>query len=400
LAGTPAGASFINRLTDGVYSDSMAIRMTIKYARFTFALTLFFALSGGMVSAQEGDLYLLQSHDPVFLQETDGLFETFYSNSRTVVVRLKKPLNELPSEVRAKIRPVKAGEIYNAPAKSAVREQPRPDVTKLLSKVSGEQIRHYTETLAITGKRSVGQLDIATGSGNKTAVSKTADILQSLGYTVEKQCYKKRKFDQECNVIGRKAGASPSSDAILTVAHMDSVGYNNAGADDNASGTAGLLEMARVLAEYKTDAELVFLAANGEETDIAGSTAYAAKLKEMGLAGRIKWAINMDMIAWNKDGVVELETNQEFKDYAEFAGLMAKTYTNLTPHIAMPAWGSDHVPFLEAGIPTYLSIEHWENHNPCYHKACDTMDKIAVDYAVNIVKLNLAVIAHKTPLRP
>ena len=60
----------------------------------------------------------------------------------------------------------------------------------------------------------------------------------------------------------------------------------------------------------------------------------------------------------------------------------------------------DHVPFLEAGIPTYLSIEHWENHNPCYHKACDKMDSLSWDYASDIVRLNLAVVAGKAALTP
>ena len=140
------------------------------------------------------------------------------------------------------------------------------------------------------------------------------------------------------------------------------------------------------------------MAANGEETGIAGAYACARKLKESGELSRIAWAIDMDMIAWNKDGVLEIETNKEFLDHANWVGAQARLYTKLEPHIAMPAWGSDHVPFLEAGVPTYLSIEHWENHNPCYHKACDKLESLSWSYATDIVKLNLAVIAGKTKL--
>jgi hypothetical protein len=108
----------------------------------------------------------------------------------------------------------------------------------------------------------------------------------------------------------------------------------------------------------------------------------------------------MDMVAYNKDGVVELETNREFAAHAEWVAALARIYTRMTPHIAMPAWGSDHVPFLEAGIPTYLSIEHWENHNPCYHRPCDTMQGLDWDFAADIARLNLAVMAGKSRLTP
>jgi Zn-dependent M28 family amino/carboxypeptidase len=181
---------------------------------------------------------------------------------------------------------------------------------------------------------------------------------------------------------------------------MDSVGHENAGADDNASGAAGVLEMARVLSAYKADHDLLFVAANGEENGIAGTYALAKKLKASGEMSKVAWAINMDMIAWNRDGIIEIETNKEFSAHADWVGAQARLYTKLEPHIAMPAWGSDHVPFLEAGIPTYLSIEHWENHNPCYHKACDKMEALSWDYAAEIIRLNLAVIAGKTRLTP
>ena len=140
------------------------------------------------------------------------------------------------------------------------------------------------------------------------------------------------------------------------------------------------------------------MASNGEETGIAGGYAYVKKLKASGTLGRVKYVINMDMISWNKDGIVELETDKEFLEHADWVGVQAYLYTKLKPYVASPAWGSDHVPFLEEGIPTYLSIEHWETHSPCYHQTCDQMEGLARDYAAEIVKLNLAVIAGKTKL--
>jgi hypothetical protein len=61
----------------------------------------------------------------------------------------------------------------------------------------------------------------------------------------------------------------------------------------------------------------------------------------------------------------------------------------------MPAWGSDHVPFLRKGIPGILTIEHWKTKTPCYHKSCDILDTLNISYLVEIAKLNLAAAIYK-----
>jgi len=266
--------------------------------------------------------------------------------------------------------------------------------------VDGAKLMGYAEAITMSGKRSSGQLDVSAASGNRLAMDYIADTFKALGYAVERQCYKDRKADKECNIVARRKSAGAGAKAILVIGHMDSVGFEKAGADDNASGAAGVLEMARILSGYRSDHDLIFVAANGEENGMAGSYACAAKLKGSGELARVAWAINMDMISWNKDGIIEIETNKEFSAHADWVGALARTYTKLEPYIAMPAWGSDHVPFLEAGIPTYLSIEHWEEHNPCYHKACDKLEALSWNYAADIVRLNLAVIAGKARLTP
>lgn len=312
------------------------------------------------------------------------------------------PLAGLPPEIAANLRPVSPDEIYNGPAQKGEQKAADPEVLALTSRVDGRRLMGYAEAITMTGKRSAAQLDVSAASGNRLAMDYIANAFKEMGYSVERQCYKDRKADKECNVVARRS-AGPGAKAILVIGHMDSVGHENAGADDNASGSAGVLEMANVLSGYRSDHDLIFVAANGEENGMTGGYACAKKLGASGELARVRWAINMDMISWNRDGIIEIETNKEFSAYAEWVGSLARLYTKLEPYIAMPAWGSDHVPFLEAGIPTYLSIEHWENHNPCYHKACDKMDSLSWDYAAQVVRLNLAVIAGKarlTPLKP
>ncbi|OGS06996.1 MAG: hypothetical protein A2270_05850 [Elusimicrobia bacterium RIFOXYA12_FULL_51_18] len=356
--------------------------------------------ASGITLTSSGELYLARSQDPGFLETLAKFSVVAYKRGRTLIVRLTSDYASLPADIKSGLRIVTMDEVYNAPAGFKVSEASRPEVRALLAKVSGVQLKNYAETLVYAGKRSAAQLDLKNGSGNKLAMDAVAGFFKGLGLKVERNCYKVRKFDKECNIIGSRAGASPGSRIILVIGHMDSVGYENAGADDNASGAAGVLEMARVLAGYNSDHAFVFVAANGEENGIIGGYACAEELRKNGLMSRLAWVINMDMISWNKDGVVELETNKEYLEHAEWVSALATTYTTLKPHIATPAWGSDHVPFLEAGIPTYLSIEHWEAHNPCYHKACDTLDVLSWGYASEIVKLNLAVVAGKAGLTP
>jgi len=358
-------------------------------------------LPSALVHAQNvsasGPSYLLLSQDPDFLEQLSKVSSTAYSSGRTRLVSLSVPLNELPAWIASRLREVSPGEVYNGPAAEGAEKDADPEIISIISKADPGRLMNYARDITMTGKRNSGQLDYSAASGNRQAMDYIAASFKGLGYSVERQCYKERKADKECNIIARRAG-EPGNRAILIVGHMDSVGFENAGADDNASGAAGVLEMARVLSGYKSAHSLIFVAANGEENGITGSYACARIMKASGELSKVDWAINMDMISWNRDGILEIETNKEFSAHADWVGAQARLYTNLRPYIAMPAWGSDHVPFLEAGIPTYLSIEHWENHSPCYHKACDKLESLSWDYAVQIVRLNLAVIAGKTRL--
>ncbi len=369
-------------------------------ALLCFLLTCALGPLFAQAPAASGPSYLLLSQDPAFLVKISGFSSTVYSAGRTRLVKLSIPFADLPPGLAAKLRPVSAGEVYNGPAAKGDQKAADPAVLAITSKVDGRRLLGYTEAITMTGKRSAAQLDASAASGNRLAMDYIAGAFKDMGYAVERQCYKDRKADKECNIVARRRAPQPGAKTILVIGHMDSVGHENAGADDNASGAAGVLEMAKVLASYASDHDLVFVAANGEENEMAGSYACVRKMKASGELARVAWAINMDMIAWNRDGIIEIETNKEFSAHADWVGSQARLYTKLEPHIAMPAWGSDHVPFLEAGIPTYLSIEHWEDHTPCYHQACDKLEALSMDYASDIVRLNLAVIAGKARLIP
>jgi hypothetical protein len=364
-------------------------------------LALLLLLCPALLFAQAaGPAYLLLSHDPVFLEEIAEFSDPVLTKGRARLVRLKIPLQRLPGELAAYLREADAADVHYGPAADSGEKAADPAVLALLSGVSSGRLAGYAETLTMTGKRGAKDLDLSPASGNRAAMDYIENAFKEMGYETERHCYKQRKQDSECNILGRRRSGKAGAKIIAVVGHMDSVGHENAGADDNASGAAGVLEMAKVLSAYRADHDLLFIAANGEETGIAGTYALAKKMKASGEMARTAWAINMDMIAWNRNGILDIETNKEFSAHADWVAAQAVTYTRLKPYIAMPAWGSDHVPFLDAGVPTYLSIESWADHNPCYHRTCDTLAPLSWDYAAEIVRLNLAVIAGKAALSP
>lgn len=273
----------------------------------------------------------------------------------------------------------------SVPAQLLAQEvMPSEEIKKFVKQVSAEKLMQLTAQITHFGDRSAGSND------NVAATRFIKNYFESAaGLKAEERCFLS-KGAQICNVLARKPGRT--SDVILVLAHLDTVGFLNAGADDNASGAAGLLLMAEYLKNVSLEKTVWFLATNGEEDGLLGSEQFKSELLKSGEMKLIKHAINMDMISWNSDGIVDIETNKEFGDFAQWMAQNAQFYTTLTPHLAMPAWGSDHVPFIKAGIPTVLTIEHWDTKTPCYHKSCDTMDDLNMKYAAEIIKLNLAAV--------
>ncbi len=98
------------------------------------------------------------------------------------------------------------------------------------------------------------------------------------------------------NVVGVKPGATDPDDIFVVGAHYDSL--NNPGADDNGSGTAALMEAARVLSPYEFENTIVFIAFDREGQGLAGSTAYVAAHRGDNILGMV----NLDMIAYNPAG--------------------------------------------------------------------------------------------------
>lgn len=199
------------------------------------------------------------------------------------------------------------------------------------------------------------------------------------------------------NIVAFKKGETAPDEHIVLIGHMDTVSAT-VGADDNASGAAAVLEAARVFQNLKTKRSIWFILSEDEEIGLQGAIYFINQMRAAGELQKIKHVINMDMIAYNSNNIVDLETSKEFEPFANRMAEYVALYTNLTPNKVLNPWGSDHVPFIEAGIPAVLTIEHWRTHTPCWHKVCDTLEQLNFDYAKEITRLNTAAVAEMAEL--
>lgn len=324
--------------------------------------------------------YQVISQHPHDVRDLDKHVRTVSKDGRLWIVEG----SNLSASVLKNLRPLDGSErhyTFSPMNKMAANPQIRTQV----SKMSETLIRDYVVKLAGYKTRLAGTAD------NEKAVEEIEKNLSELGYVTGQICYASKR----CSILAEKKGSASEDKVILVEAHMDSVGRDFAGADDNASGTAVLMEMARVLSTYKNQKTIRFFVTNGEEGGLLGAEHYVKTLKNAGKIKELILTINMDMVGWNSNGIVELETNAEFDSLAKWFATLASSYTKLKTKITLGAWGSDHVPFLRAGVPAILTIEDWSTKTPCYHAACDKPEGLNYAYATEIGKLNVSAVMTK-----
>jgi Zn-dependent M28 family amino/carboxypeptidase len=185
------------------------------------------------------------------------------------------------------------------------------------------------------------------------------------------------------NIIAVLPGRGPNlSWQYVIGAHYDSV--ENAGADDNGSGIAGLLEAARVLSQYQFDATIIFIALDQEEQRAngwgQGSRFYAnqARIKK----ANIKAMLGLDMIAYNDHGDKWIALSRcDWRSVSSSAQLLARVrqafrdYTDLGISSLTGEDGTDPYRFYKAGFASVLVSEDLDYDgwplNPYWHEPAD-----------------------------
>ncbi|MFO1495296.1 MAG: M28 family peptidase [Lysobacterales bacterium] len=214
------------------------------------------------------------------------------------------------------------------------------------------------------------------------------------------------------NPIGRKLGRSLPDEWIVVGAHYDSRNVDRCdgtlapqpGANDNASGCAGVIELARVYASVATERSVLFMCFSGEEQGLWGSRRYVEALQSSGEIGKVKHMINLDMLGFDAGGALDAraETNAtnaalltEYRsaatDYAPELNLITSSNTSA---------GSDHWYFLQAGVPAVFTWENGASVYPHYHRDTDVPANMtnAQALAGGILKMDAAMLAQKAGL--
>lgn len=201
-----------------------------------------------------------------------------------------------------------------------------------------------------------------------------------------------RDIDDATNLIGVIEGTAADGRYIVITAHYDHLGehegkiYN--GADDNASGVAGLLAAATWFKENPLPVGLIFAALDAEEGGLRGARAMVAQMDSLELLDSVVMNINMDMISISEAGELYAVGTHHYPFLKSVIEQVAATSSikllmgHDTPDLPPgDDWtnASDHAAFHRVGIPfIYFGVED----HPYYHSPEDTFDKVTQEFAV------------------
>ena len=243
------------------------------------------------------------------------------------------------------------------------------------------------------------------GTPIQKATQYAYEHLQALGYSVS---YQQWDTATDPNVVGEKLGVVNPTEIVLVTAHIDDMPSSGRapGADDNGSGSVGVLLAARAMAAETFGRTVRFVLFTGEEQGLLGSAAYAALVH--GRGDNIVAVYNMDMIAY--DGVggptlrlhtrttgsagypADLAIAQLFSDVLSTYGMTGLLTPIVTPDAPCD---SDHCEFWNAGYPAILAIEDdYDDFNPYYHSSSDLRAHTNLTYFTNYVKASIGTAAH------
>ncbi|APF20104.1 peptidase M28 [Caldithrix abyssi DSM 13497] len=207
------------------------------------------------------------------------------------------------------------------------------------------------------------------------------------------------------NIIGLIPGTDPhlKDQAVVVSAHYDHLGRGwpdvhrgdegkiHPGADDNASGVAALLELARVLGQsFKPQRTVIFVAFTAEESGLKGSR-YFVKHYRRFPPDKIMADLNLDTVGRLKDNKVMILNVSSAKEWPYiFMGVGHVTGVD-AQIVTPPLDASDQVAFIEAGIP---AVQIFSGPHTDYHRPSDTVDKINADGLVKSATLTRETLAY------
>jgi Zn-dependent M28 family amino/carboxypeptidase len=278
----------------------------------------------------------------------------------------------------------------------------RPDLPQALQTVDPTRIEATVKHLAAYPTRLSGTPE------SDQAADWLADLYRSLGdEQVVFEAFDLRDGVKARNLLITRPGTDPAAPILVIVAHYDSrsakirdPAARAPGADDNASGSAAMLELARVLKPTELRRTIVFAACSGEEQGLVGSAALAKRLSAE--KRPIAAVINLDMVGHPIDperraivveddrGNAHADNDAPSRTLAATLTAAAEGHTRLEPKPG-PMYGSDYMPFEAAGYPC-VGLFDGADAEPFYHQATDTPEQVDPAYTADVVRLLVAAV--------
>lgn len=318
---------------------------------------------------------------------------------KNIIIKLTTPiiviiffsLNVL-SENNLKVRDPGQHQITNTPADSII--------TTLLLEINPDTIEYFMQSLEDFGTRyalAPNRFEVADWIKSKFIGFGFSDVVID-----SFESHTRFPIDTttlQMNVVATIPGSERPDDIYIIGAHYDSwvtIGdpmLFAPGADDNASGSSSILEIARVMKKmnFQPEATIKFIAFATEESGTeSGSENYAKKAYDTGM--NIEFMLNNDAISYTTQSIENRGVNiwgiPEFIEYKEYSSLITSNYIALTPIIMPTNYGSDGYSFSRLGIPA-ISFSEAE-HNPKMHSEEDIVSNCNIEYCTEIIKLSCA----------
>jgi len=209
-----------------------------------------------------------------------------------------------------------------------------PELEKLVLEVSSDSLENYVRTLAAFTSRHTLNTDAKNGmpAAQNYVLKKFNEFAKQSGgrmtaeienFTIPADARRILKDSPAANVIATLKGTNPNDDRIFVISgHMDSRNKDvmdadgiAPGANDDGSGTAAVIELARILAKKEFSATILFVAFTGEEEGLKGATYLADKAKEMGW--NIAGVLNNDIMGNSNSSETLISDNLKMRVFSE-----------------------------------------------------------------------------------
>ena len=269
-------------------------------------------------------------------------------------------------------------------------------IRAIVDRASVSRVYGYEKALFAFDSKHISQ------PGNREAADYLHATYATFGYTPEYQWFEPRDAQGDprahggttANVIATLRGTVHPEVIYVVSSHYDSVA-RGPGADDDSSGTAALLETARLLSGHPQPATIVFASFTGEEAGLLGSREFVRRTGEAGWM--VAGALNNDMIGWANDHRLDNTIRYSNPGIRDIQHAVAMTFTDLVTYDARYYRGTDAHAFYEAwgdivgGIGSYPVLG-----NPHYHQPHDVLETINHQLVTEVAKTTAATLVMLT----